>query len=848
MRGVARLLRSTAQKQILRFGRCSRCLIHSIMTSYSSSHRKWAAAHSALQKALQDEVPAEHPVPHGDRLQVFQDQAILYLKYLQIFRSLEEVYEQLVQPQKRRAVRMVLDGLTGRLLELKAQMVELDQSEFHYFDDLLLDLKMTPKDLEIPIPRYFLRDKMQLQRNRQMIDSALLKQRANQTVSSVQVMSLEEAIQLLQMSERARQGRIRAQFMKELIQSKRGIRRHTWRPSGLNPDQAAIQIQKVWRGFVQRRNTSRQRTEEMMFLGMIPVETSAPSPVQLQGQWVSSSQRLIQDQNEEEYQRVQLSVKQSVLDVEGTDIKEALQDQIRQWFIECRDATGRFPEFPDEEDGGSASLFSQKTPEQVSAELAAWQQEKDKKKKREGKEKKKKEKTGRSKKKKKKQPQEDESLDPSSCFLPDVVEGHRHYTDVWRCRGDHQLIVDVSLLREKKRQEVEQEVRLQVDELMRAELKNLKLVVDKTKTKAKKGNKKKKKKTKKKKDLTANRSLQSLCDELIMNGFLIQPQNVRLSEYIGEFSYLASTLRQANIEPTPSLSDVRQLVALYTVLPLGSQALLKKLPVAKSVLLAGPSGVGKKMLVQAICCETGAYLFHLSPTQLSHRYPGRGGATYLLHLVFKVAGELQPSVIWIEDAEKTFCKKKPKANRQFDPRRLMKDLLKSLKTLKPEDRVLVIGTSRRPFDAEIKPFCKVYKKVILIPKPDYGSRLALWKELLRAQGAELGPSLDLSSLAKITDGFTPGHILSAVQSVLRPQRLKKLRLQPLTAAEFVPSLSRMDPVYREEEEAFKVWFSKTPLGRRKTRASKTNKEEKGGGKAGRKKKKDKMMTKKKKKK
>uniref|UniRef100_A0A3Q3L2G4 Dynein regulatory complex protein 11-like n=1 Tax=Mastacembelus armatus TaxID=205130 RepID=A0A3Q3L2G4_9TELE len=777
----------------------------------SSSHRKWAAAHSALQKALQDEVPAEHPVPHGDRLQVFQDQAILYLKYLQIFRSLEEVYEQLVQPQKRRAVRMVLDGLTGRLLELKAQMVELDQSEFHYFDDLLLDLKMTPKDLEIPIPRYFLRDKMQLQRNRQMIDS-INRFCGLVQVSSVQVMSLEEAIQLLQMSERARQGRIRAQFMKELIQSKRGIRRHTWRPSGLNPDQAAIQIQKVWRGFVQRRNTSRQRTEEMMFLGMVTfiLETSAPSPVQLQGQWVSSSQRLIQDQNEEEYQRVQLSVKQSVLDVEGTDIKEALQDQIRQWFIECRDATGRFPEFPDEEDGGSASLFSQKTPEQVGDDIT-------------------------------------EGLAPVFFFCGVVL------TDAWSgVSGAGSVATRERQEEEEGREGKEEEGEdrkkcicffcLQVDELMRAELKNLKLVVDKTKTKAKKGNKKV--------SIcfcmlnTPDGSLQSLCDELIMNGFLIQPQNVRLSEYIGEFSYLASTLRQANIEPTPSLSDVRQLVALYTVLPLGSQALLKKLPVAKSVLLAGPSGVGKKMLVQAICCETGAYLFHLSPTQLSHRYPGRGGATYLLHLVFKVAGELQPSVIWIEDAEKTFCKKKPK----FDPRRLMKDLLKSLKTLKPEDRVLVIGTSRRPFDAEIKPFCKVYKKVILIPKPDYGSRLALWKELLRAQGAELGPSLDLSSLAKITDGFTPGHILSAVQSVLRPQRLKKLRLQPLTAAEFVPSLSRMDPVYREEEEAFKVWFSKTPLGRRKTRASKTNKEEKGGGKAGRKKKKDKMMTKKKKKK
>lgn len=101
-------------------------------------------AHGALQDLLQDEFPDEAPGPKTDRMQVFQDRAVLYLKYLQIFRSLEEVYEQLVQPQRRRAVRMVLDSLTGRLLELKSQMVDLELSEFHYFDELLLDLKMTP--------------------------------------------------------------------------------------------------------------------------------------------------------------------------------------------------------------------------------------------------------------------------------------------------------------------------------------------------------------------------------------------------------------------------------------------------------------------------------------------------------------------------------------------------------------------------------------------------------------------------------------------------------------------------------------------------------------------------------
>ncbi|XP_028428382.1 dynein regulatory complex protein 11, partial [Perca flavescens] len=286
--------------------------------------------------------------------------------------------------------------------------------------------------------------------------------------------------------------------------------------------------------------------------------------------------------------------------------------------------------------------------------------------------------------------------------------------------------------------------------------------------------------------------------------------NIKLSDYIGEFSFVASTLRQLNVEPTPSLSDIRQLVALYAVLPLGSPAVWEKFPVVNTLLLAGPSGVGKKMLVHTICSETGAHLFHLNPAHISpahhspdhlspaHQSPDHLSPAHLLHRIFKVAGELQPSVIWIEDAEKVFCKKTPKSDRKSDPRRFRKELLKSLKSLEPQVRVLVIGTTRRPFDADVKPFCNVYKKILLIPKPDYSSRLALWRALLRAEGAEPAVSLDLSSLAKISEGFSAGHILQAVRSVLQ-----KLRLRPLVAAEFVQSLARMEPVYSGEEHAFK---------------------------------------------
>lgn len=58
----------------------------------------------------------------------------------------------------------------------------------------------------------------------------------------------------------------------------------------------------------------------------------------------------------------------------------------------------------------------------------------------------------------------------------------------------------------------------------------------------------------------------------------------------------------------------------------------------------------------------------------------------------------------------------------MEPKRLKKNLPKILKSLKAEDRVLVVGTTKRPFDADLRPFCKVYKKIILIPRPDYASR------------------------------------------------------------------------------------------------------------------------------
>ncbi|XP_043549006.1 dynein regulatory complex protein 11 isoform X3 [Chiloscyllium plagiosum] len=824
--------------------------------SNSTYNKMWVDTHEDLEYLLKQEINAQVAKPQTDRVIIFQMLVTFYVKYVQIFRSMEVLYDQIVHPQKRRVIHHVLDGVMGRILELKNEMVKLEFSEYHYCDDVLQDLKLTPEDLEIPIPGYFVKDKLKVLKIRQNILEQILSETSLPVEQKrvVKVLTLEEAIQVIQISERARQGRLRAKFMLEIRMQEEKDRLSKYRAAiTLAPEIAATRIQKVWRGYTGRKIAKKERAEEMIFIEMAPPPNFEQlSPAHLQAQKTVLQRHVVQEVHEVEYQEALITLKEQVRAVEGMDIKETLQDQIRQWFIECRNTTGRFPNFPDAEKGGSAAIFATKTPEEVLQEFVTQGEKKKKKKEKKDKnEKKKKKKKGKANK----EEEEDGWKIAESHFLPTIKEGQNTFEVTWKNRNEDTNFSQkyvTELIKEEKRKEVEEEIRVQVlkvDELMRQELKNLKLAVDRDKGSKKKGGKKKKakkgKKKKKEKDLTLHRTINSLYEELIREGLLIRPRNVRLSDFIGEYNYLGTTLRQTDIEPMPSLSDVRQLISLYGILPLGSQAVHEKAPLVKSLLLAGPSGVGKKMLVHALCTETGANLFNLSPHNTAGKYPGKIGLKMMIHMVFKVARMLQPSVVWIDNAEKVFYKKVPKMEKELEPKRLKKSFPKILKSIKAEDRVLIVGTSQRPFDAELKTFCRGFQKIVLIPRPDYTSRFVLWRNFIQQNGGILTTSLDLSSLAKVTDGYTQGHLSQAAKYVLTEQRIKQLHTKPLTAVEFITPLARQDPVFKEEEETFKDWYAKTSLGKKRARAAKEQGSDKGKEK-GKKGKKEKKKGKKKK--
>lgn len=100
---------------------------------------------------------------------------------------------------------------------MKNELVNLDMSEFSYFDNILLELKLLPQEVEIGVPKYYRREREnELRKRRETMDDILKKLGYLEEKEEEIEMSEEDAIRLIQIHERARQGRLRFQFMKEI--------------------------------------------------------------------------------------------------------------------------------------------------------------------------------------------------------------------------------------------------------------------------------------------------------------------------------------------------------------------------------------------------------------------------------------------------------------------------------------------------------------------------------------------------------------------------------------------------------------------------------------------------------
>lgn len=820
----------------------------------------------------------------------------------------------MIHPQKRIAVKSVLELVIRRVLELKNDLVKWNPPnsyvripsgpeeafpwEYVHLDDILVDLKLSPEMLEIPVPKYFREDvKKQIEQRDRIVNGYMrLKHNTDRMYITdnfdsavvVENLTLERAIEIIQRNERGRQGSERAALVRALREKERqGRIFDSSARVEMDTDLAATNLQRVLKGFISRTEATRERENELMFIGMKPRRDNLDVlDHELQLAYVKRKQEQLE--NKESYERALEDLKEIIADEEGPEKKEELREERTLWVTD-QIAQEKFPE--DLEEFYQTKLFvKEDSPDDAAPSKGGKDAKKDDKK---GK---KDEKKGGGKEKGGKKGKGDEEAEamPKLQGRTEVTDNMAKcvglYEDVWDGRDESdnfQQKHDVELGKEVVRPGVYEEIRAQVDEMLVMNLKKIKMQVapatkgKKGKGKKKKGGKGKKGKAKKKKPLPGEKiselkglDADQMLSVLIENKLVVRARNRTVSSLVGDFNYLGSVHHNADRkdegswEPQdPSIAQIRQSLTEYCILPNGSAAVkASTAKLIKSVMLYGPSGSGKTHAVEAVAHELGALLIHLNPAKLKGQFGGKSGPTKLVHMVMTVARDpaMQPVVIYIDECEQFFTGGK-KSKDKDGPSRFKKDfLLYKNQALEAEHRVIIIGTSKNPENGDTKDLKGFFDKFLYMPYPDYASRVLIWKHYLAekiyegmklpddskhntanmslAKRAQMEDEIalkvrlamekvNISSLAHVSEGYSAGAIARTVRIVITPRRVAMVRLRPLSNYDFIDHLSFQDVNYQDDKATF-LEFTRviTGLADRRKKVEQLISGEPGGGK------------------
>ncbi|MEM3364307.1 MAG: AAA family ATPase [Candidatus Micrarchaeia archaeon] len=207
------------------------------------------------------------------------------------------------------------------------------------------------------------------------------------------------------------------------------------------------------------------------------------------------------------------------------------------------------------------------------------------------------------------------------------------------------------------------------------------------------------------------------------------------------------------------LDDVRQMLKEAVEIPLLHEELLEKYDVkpSKGVLMFGPPGCGKTLIVKAAANEMNVNVFALSGADLLKR--GYEGAVAMIRETFNRARENPPAIVFIDEIESVAPSRELYSSKYVED--VVTQLLQEMDGMKELKNVVLIGATNKPEmvdKAMLRP--GRLDKIVFIPPPLKEQREAMFKRFLAKVPKE---DINYAALAAATEGFTGADIASICQ-------------------------------------------------------------------------------------
>jgi len=217
------------------------------------------------------------------------------------------------------------------------------------------------------------------------------------------------------------------------------------------------------------------------------------------------------------------------------------------------------------------------------------------------------------------------------------------------------------------------------------------------------------------------------------------------------------------------LQEVRRVLLESIEIPLLHEDLMKEMDVkpSKGLLLFGPPGCGKTMIVKAAANELNANFLTISGSELM-KSRDKAPSAYVKE-VFNRARESAPALIFIDEIEALA------PNREEYRGGILTELLQELDGVKELKNVMIVGATNKPFSLDaaiLRP--GRFDKILYIPPPDAPAR----KQVFAIGLAKFMKNVNLDKLAAATEGYSGADIASICQEVKMGLVRQKLKGKP----------------------------------------------------------------------
>ncbi len=250
--------------------------------------------------------------------------------------------------------------------------------------------------------------------------------------------------------------------------------------------------------------------------------------------------------------------------------------------------------------------------------------------------------------------------------------------------------------------------------------------------------------------------LESLTEQIEENNYYGESYE-RQEQATLESEYVLEERPNIKWEDIIGLEDVKRAIIYSIVYPIKRRDLFP-LGWPRGILLFGPPGCGKTMLMAAVANEINATVMLIDSSNVMSKWLGESEKN--IAKIFKEARKLEsqnkPVIILIDEVDALASIHYQEVGGET---RMRTQLLKEMDGLMEKDRerlIYVIGTTNKPWMLD-EAFIRRFQKRILVPPPDFRSRVELFR--FYTSKLRLDSSVDLEELARMTDGYSASDIL-----------------------------------------------------------------------------------------